>query len=39
MSLDQMQERFGQVPVGIRSYVGAALATSAGGCSAVCFEG
>jgi len=39
MSLDQMQERFGQVPVGIRSYVGAALATKADGCNAVCFNG
>ncbi|KAH7105496.1 hypothetical protein BKA62DRAFT_766859 [Auriculariales sp. MPI-PUGE-AT-0066] len=39
LSLDQMEERFGQVPVGIRSYVGAVLATNAGGCSAVCFNG
>ncbi|KZV93220.1 hypothetical protein EXIGLDRAFT_835860 [Exidia glandulosa HHB12029] len=39
MNLDQLEERFGQVPPGIRSYVGAILATSAGGCSAVTLDG
>ncbi|EJD39252.1 hypothetical protein AURDEDRAFT_146643 [Auricularia subglabra TFB-10046 SS5] len=39
MSLDEMQDRFATVPVGIRSYVGAALATHADGCSAVCYNG
>lgn len=39
MSLDQMQDRFGTIPVGIRSYVGAALATQADGCSAANYNG
>jgi hypothetical protein len=39
MDLDTLQNRFGQVPVGIRSYTGAILATQAGGCSAVTFDG
>lgn len=39
MNMDQLEERFGQVPPGIRSYVGAILATSAGGCSAVTLDG
>lgn len=39
MDMDAIQHRFGQVPVGIRSYVGAVLATKADGCSAVTFDG
>lgn len=39
MSMDQLQERLGQVPVGIRSYVGVAIATAQDSCSAVTING
>ncbi|KAH7102817.1 hypothetical protein BKA62DRAFT_90806 [Auriculariales sp. MPI-PUGE-AT-0066] len=39
LSMDQLQQRVGQIPPGIRSYVGAFLATKSEFCNAVTFNG